>query len=135
MSNDDLVTRLYDWANVVPSTIWPTLREAAARITELEAENAAFREQFADADEVRAMLKQWGATGDLPDGWTKVDYRAENARLREALRYISSPTMALPGDRDAYDFAMDGATELMARGALQICIRTARAALSGEPTP
>ncbi len=43
--------------------------------------------------------------------------RAENERLRAALRYISSPTMSLPGDAAV-------------RLALQTCIRMAREALT-----
>ena len=53
----------------------------------------------------------------------------------QALRYISSPTMGLPGGRDALDF-VDEASEENVRQALKACIRTARLALAhGKPRP
>jgi hypothetical protein len=50
------------------------------------------------------------------------------ADLSAALRYISSPTMGLPGGRDALDY-VDEASEKNAREALKACIRTARQAM------
>lgn len=51
------------------------------------------------------------------------------SEVEAALRYISSPTMGLPGGRDALDF-VDEASEVNARAALKACIRTARQALA-----
>jgi hypothetical protein len=121
MSDDDLVTRLEAMSFAVCG-------EAAARITELEAENAAFREQFADADEVRALLAKWGATGEMPEGWQMTDYRAENARLREAGRELHFHLGAI---RDY--LRGSGRPELAACGNCDRVL-AAWAALSGEPT-
>jgi hypothetical protein len=54
---------------------------------------------------------------------------AEMERLRAALRYISSPTMSLPGGADAAQHALV-ADERAVRLALETCIRTAREALT-----
>lgn len=53
---------------------------------------------------------------------------------RDALNYITSPTMGLPGGADAYTYAQE-CPEHMARMALQICIRMAREALLLWPDP
>jgi hypothetical protein len=87
---DDLVARLtsspYTWCSDALEGEWCDFceglslhSEAAARITELEAENAQWRE-FADitmtsADDLRAGLAEYRAQNAA---------RAENARLREA---------------------------------------------------
>ena len=60
-----------------------------ARVTELEAENAAFREQFATADEVAALMAEHGGKLEDVPGWVKVhypDWRALADQLAEALR-------------------------------------------------
>jgi hypothetical protein len=57
------------------------------------------------------------------------DAADEIERLRAALRYISSPTMSLPGGADAAQHALV-ADERAVRLALETCIRTAREALT-----
>lgn len=54
-------------------------------------------------------------------------------RMRIALAYIASPTMGLPAEVDAQQFALDGATEEAARRALHTCIGMARDALDTPP--
>lgn len=54
---------------------------------------------------------------------------SEFKKGRDALTYISSPTMGLPGGRDALDF-VDEASEGNVRLALKACIRTARQAMA-----
>lgn len=54
---------------------------------------------------------------------------SEIERLRSALRYIASPTMALPVDRDALDFVEVDAKELDVQVALGMCIWMVRVAL------
>ncbi len=53
----------------------------------------------------------------------------EIKRLRAALRYISSPTMSLPGGADAAQHALVADARAV-RLALQTCIRMAREALT-----
>jgi hypothetical protein len=60
--------------------------------------------------------------------------RAENERLRVALRYIARPTMSLPSGADAAEFAMTGADERSARVALTTCITMAASALTPPPS-
>jgi hypothetical protein len=101
---------------VFPS-IADALRVAAAeivalrtRVAELEAENAAFREQFATADEVTALMAEHGANlADVP-GWVEVNFAnerdANNAHHAQELSFwhdladqLAEALSAVRGDR------------------------------------
>lgn len=60
---------------VLCSRVSPVLRTAVAvvedEIKRLRAENAEFRAQFKDADEMTAIFAKWDGTDEnLPEGWT-----------------------------------------------------------------
>jgi len=60
-----------------------------AEVERLTAENQEFRDQFADADEIAALIKQHGGDLDAIPGWTKQtwpDWHALADQLAEALR-------------------------------------------------
>ena len=81
-----------------------------ARVTELEAENAAFREQFATVDEVAALMAEHGGKLEDAPGWVKVhypDWRALADQLAEALDdVLSSAPMTLGTIRDSWFYAL-----------------------------
>jgi hypothetical protein len=103
-----------------------------AEVERLTAENQEFRDQFADADEIAALIKQHGGDLGAIPGWVKQtwpDWHALADQLAEALRYCEAPTMACPiADRLEFAEATDEIDFL--RMGLTNSIRVARAALA-----
>ena len=108
---------------------------------------AAFALAMSRYDEIldlRAALAEEIRTRPTPCAVTFADHLAEAeqkgareaAVLRSALGYIASPTMGLPPGRDAEEFVQSGDVNAAAGlYALQVCIRTAKAALDRTVPP
>ena len=94
---DDLTDRM-DAKQYMLNAAARVIRDQNVQIDRLETENGEFRSQFADADEIEALLKKYG--GDLTKaGWKMIDYRAELAKeraladqLADALGHMVPPT-------------------------------------------